>query len=715
MTSVGQPLSRVDGRLKVTGKAQYVAEIDAPGLLHACLVISPVSAGRVLSIDSADARRAPGVVAVFTHQNFPKLSPAPVALQMEKGRNEMKGSAGQQHLPLQDDQIFFGGQILAVVVADSFTHARHAGRLVKPRIHQAPHVSSLEDPRAARSSPDNMWGEETTSDQGHPDAALALARGKIEQTYVTPMMHHVAMEMHATMAHWEAGKLTIYEPTTWVAGAKKTLAAWLDLSPDNIRVVNHYVGGSFGSKGPLWPHVPLTAVIARELGRPVRTHLTRRQTFTCNGYRPRISHEIKLGADSTGKLAAVVHNAVETTALFDTRVVAPVIKSTRKLYACDNLSTKMALAHVNLPGPFTMRAPGEAPGLFALESALDELAWQLNIDPIELRLKNHADIDREKNVPWTSKHLKECYLQGAARFGWNRRIPAVGAHNTPTTLIGMGMATMAYDAKSAPANAKAALSPDGRLLVTSSTCEQGTGSRTIMRQIAADITGLPVDAITFDLGDTDMPPAPISAGSMTTASVGSAVKDACEKLVQAGGNATGPALVAKAPLTADGEFTPGEEAKKFSRYSFGAHFAEVHIDRATLQIRVPRILGVYAAGKIVNAKTARSQLVGGMIWGIGMALFEHSELCPVSGRVITDSLADYLVPTNPDIHDIDVLLIDEHDPIVNPLGVKGIGELGIIGAPAAIANAIYHATGLRIRDLPITPDKLLRAPLLSST
>lgn len=708
MNAVGQPLSRVDGRLKVTGKAQYVAEIEAPGLLHACVVTSPVSAGRVVSIDSAEARRATGVVAVFTHQNFPRLQPAPVALQMEKGRNEMKGSAGQQHLPLQDDQILHGGQILAVVVADSFTHARHAAMRVRPRIEAGPHVSVLEDPRATRSAPSNMWGEEATSDEGHPDAALALAHAKVEQIYVTPMMHHVPMEMHATMATWEGGKLTLYEPTTWVAGAEKTLAAWLDLPPERIRVINHYVGGSFGAKGPLWPHVPVTALVARELKRPVRMHLTRQQTFMCTAYRPRIASELKLGSDAGGKLTAVVHNAVETTALFDTRVVAPVIKTTRKLYACDNISTKMSLANVNLPGPFTMRAPGEAPGLFALESALDELAWKLGMDPIELRSKNHADIDPEKKVPWTSKHLKECYQQGAARFGWEQRIAKVGAHVQGRTLIGYGMATMAYDAKSAPAKARASLTGDGHLLVTSSTCEQGTGSRTIMRQIAADITGIPVDAITFDLGDTDMPVAPISAGSMTTASVGSAVKDACEKLVGQAQGATGSKLLAHAPLSADGSFAPGEEAEKFARYSFGAHFAEVHIDRDTLRIRVPRLLGTYAAGKIINPKTARSQLVGGMVWAIGMALLEGSELCPTSGRVITDSLADYLVPTNPDIHDIDVLLIDEEDPTVNPLGVKGIGELGIIGAPAAIANAVYHATGIRIRDLPITPEKLLR-------
>jgi xanthine dehydrogenase YagR molybdenum-binding subunit len=708
MTAVGAPLPRVDGRLKVTGKARYVAEIDAPGLLHACVVTSTAAAGQVLSIDSREARRASGVVTVFTHKNFPSLQPAPVALQMEKGRNEMKGSAGQQHLPLQDDQVLYGGQILAVVVADSFTHARHAAMLVRPQIEEGPHVSTLEDPRAAHSSPANMWGEESTSDEGHPDAALALAHAKVEQTYLTPMMHHVPMEMHATMAMWEGEKLTLYEPTTWVAGAKKTLAAWLDMPPDNIRVVNHYVGGSFGAKGPLWPHVPVTALAARELKRPVRMHLTRQQTFMCTAYRPRIANRLKLGANAEGTLTAVVHNAVETTALFDTRVVAPVIKSTRKLYACDNISTEMTLAHVNLPGPFTMRAPGEAPGLFALESAIDELAWKLGMDPIELRLKNHADIDPEKKTPWTSKHLKECYRQGAARFGWGRRIARIGAHNQGRTLIGYGMATMAYDAKSAPAKARASLSRDGRLLITSSTCEQGTGSRTIMRQIAADITGLPVESITFDLGDTEMPVAPISAGSMTTASVGSAVKDACEKLVRQAGGTTGPALLARAPLSADGEFKPGEEAEKFSRCSFGANFAEVHIDRDTLRIRVPRLLGAYAAGKIINPKTARSQLVGGMVWAIGMALLEGSHLCPISGRVITDSLADYLVPTNPDIHGIDVLLIDEEDRIVNPLGVKGIGELGIIGAPAAIANAVYHATGIRIRDLPITVEKLLQ-------
>jgi xanthine dehydrogenase YagR molybdenum-binding subunit len=723
MNAVGQPMTRVDGRLKVTGRARYVAEVEAPGLLHACVVTSPLAAGRVLSIDSAEARRMPGFVTLFTHQNFPKLQPAPIALEMARERSEMKGSAGEQRLPLQDDQVVYGGQILAVVVADSFTHARAAAMRVKPRIEPAAPVLAIEDLRSRRSVPDNMWGEDASASEGHVDAALAASHATVEATYITPMMHHVAMEMPATMAHWDGGKLTLHEPTTWVAGAKKTLAAWLDLPPDNIRVLNEFVGGSFGSKGPLWPHVPITAVIARELRRPVRMHLTRPQTFTCAAHRPRIVHEIKLGADASGKLTAIEHTALQTASMFDTRIVAPVIKTTRKLYACDNIQTRMALAHANVPGPFTMRAPGEAPGLFALESAMDELAWKLGIDPLDLRLKNHADIDPETKHLWSSKHLRECYTQGAARFGWDKRIPTIGAHNRGDTLIGWGMATMAYDAKSAPAKASATLFADGRLLVTSSTCEQGTGSRTIMRQIAADITGLPVEAITFDLGDTDMPPAPISAGSMTTASVGSAVKDACEKLVNAtmhladnqGMRFRGNDLVAllrrrgKENLSADGAYTPGPEAKNFSRYSFGAHFAEVHIDALTRTIRVSRMLGAYAAGKIVNPTTARSQFVGGMIWGIGMTLTEHSELCPRFGRVITDSLADYLVPTNPDIGEIDVLVVPEEDPTVNPLGVKGIGELGIIGSTAAIANAVYHATGIRVRELPITPDKLLRA------
>ena len=521
-------MPRSEGRAKVTGQARYSAEISVENLCYAVLAQSGVAAGKVMALDTRLAERAPGVLAVLTSQNAPRLHPAPVAI----NNKDSQGSAGEQWLPLQDDNIHFSGQHLAVVVAETLEQAQYAATLVKIEVAPAKPHTDMQAERGSAFKPEKVWQEET--DKGYGDFAGGYRQGavRIDATYTTVFQHHVTMEPHATVAHWQGDNLTLYEPTTFVYGTRKAVASWLAIPEENIRVVNDFVGGSFGCKGPTWPHVALAAIAARKVGRPVKLALTRPQTFWSNGYRPFIQHHIQLAATPNGKLTALAHHALAATAMFDDRVVAPVTKTSRKLYACPNVATTYRLVPLNLPGPFTMRGPGETPGLFALESAMDELAYALHLDPVELRLRNYADNDPEEEKPWTSKSLRECYRQGAQGFGWDRRNSQPGSMKAEDgeTLIGWGMASMAYDAKTSPASAHARMEADGRVVVESATCDQGTGSYTIMRQIAADALGVPYERVEFRLGDTRMPRAPISAGSMTAASVGSAVQAACQSL-----------------------------------------------------------------------------------------------------------------------------------------------------------------------------------------
>lgn len=737
---IGKAINRVDGRLKVTGSAQYCAEMPIPNLVHAVLINSTIANGWIVAIDTQSAEAAPGVIAILTHRNTPQIAPARVALDSAS----QGGGAGEQHIPLQDDRIYYSGQHIGVVVAETLEQAHYAASLVQVSYETQSPTVTMQAAMEHSFSPDNVWGKPTDIVRGDATKGLADATVRIDQTYTTAMQHHNAIEPHATIAFWEGDFLTLYEPTTWVYGIRNAVAEWLQMPREKIRVIQQFVGGSFGYKGPAWTHVVLTAIAARHVNRPVKLALTRQQEFAGVGYRPLILHHIQLGATATGQLTALTHHAIARTSTFDRRVVAPVARTSRKLYACPNVATTYRLAPSHLGGPYTMRGPGETPGLFAVECAMDELAYALQIDPIELRLRNHADFDPETGKSWSSKSLKECYQQGAERFGWHQRHPQPGSMRIGDRLIGWGMATMAYDARFSPTTASAQLSADGNVLVQSATCDQGTGSYTIMRQIAADTLGIPLDAIRFELGDTQMPEAPVSAGSKTTASVGSAVHAATtalkRKLLDLAFNQTQSPLSGhtEAEVTVDNgrcylknnpsqgqtyaeilqqhqmgsisvqeQIKPDETSEKFTHYSFGAHFAEVQFDPGLSELRVTRYVGAFAAGRVINPKTAHSQLIGGIIWGIGMALLEQSVIDPQLGRIVNSNLADYLVPTNADVPPIDAFFIEEEDPRVNLIGVKGIGEIGTIGSAAAIANAVYHATGKRIRDLPITIDKLL--------
>lgn len=742
---IGQPLNRSDGCLKVKGEALYTAEIPIAGLVHAVIIQSTISSGRIRTINAEKVLTAPGVLDVMTHLNTPKFHPSPLGLETNgTNKNIMAGSAGQTHMPLQDATIYYSGQHIGMVIAQTLEQATAAASLLQVEYEETRPFIDKHEALENAFIPESVWGDPPDTLQGDVEAGLTQAAFHVDQTYTTTVQHHNALETHATIALWDADSLTLYEPTTWVDGIQRAVSFWLALPKEKIRVIQYFVGGSFGSKGPAWPHIALIAVAAQRVGRPVKLVFTRQQAFTSTGYRPEIEHHIQLGATNDGHLTALNHGALAQTAIFDKRVVAPVTKTSRKLYACPNIATTYRLIGLNRGGPFTMRGPGDTPGLFALESALDELAYSAALDPIELRLHNYAEIDQENGHPWTNKALRECYRQGAEQFGWHKRDPRPRSMRDRDTLIGWGMASAAFDSLQAPAHASARFFADGTVLVQSSTCDQGTGTYTIMRQIAADTLGIAFELVRFELGDTLMPIAPISAGSMTAASVGNAVYTTAtalrHKLLATAiddpasplyhqseeriSTENGRCFLTEYPdqgetyqeilkhhelavMEATELSLPGPERRNHSAYGFGAHFAEVHVDADLGTVRVARYVGAFSAGRIINPKTAHSQLIGGIVWGIGMALMEQTVFDPLTGRIVNANLGEYHVPVHADIPNIDAFFIQEQDPRANPLGVKGVGELGTIGSAAAIANAVYHATGTRIRDLPITLEKLL--------
>lgn len=732
MSNVGQPLDRTDGLLKVTGQARYSAEFQVPRLVHAVLVQSTVPAGRITRVDTHVAQAMPGVLLVMTQENAPRLP--------NGGEPALEPPAGRVLSLLQDDQVHYNGQPVALVVGDTLEHAQAAARMVRVEVAQQPARLDFETARADAHSPGKVQGQSADTTRGDVVAGMARAAQRIEAVYGTPMETHNPMEPHATIAVWEGDSLTLYDSTQYVSGVRRTVAKTLGLSPDKLRVVCPFVGGGFGCKGSVWSHVVLAAMAARQVGRPVKLVLERPQMFGPVGGRPRTAQRIALGAASDGRFTAISHDSLTTTSMIEDWT-EPCAIVTRMLYDTPNQRTTHRLARLNVGTPTFQRAPGEATGTFALEVALDEMAYALGIDPVELRLRNDAAQDPEKRIPWSSKSLAACYRAGAERFGWARRNPQPGSMREGNTRVGWGMATATYPANRSAAAATARYLPDGTAQVESGSQDLGTGTYTVMTQVAADAMGMPVDRVHFSLGDTRMPEAPVSGGSQSVASVSPAVQAAGQQardalIAAAIADASSPlhglaagditvadgvltarsgarepvaAVVARhgSPIEATAKVQPGEEKQKFSMHSFGAVFVEVHVDADLGVVRVPRIVGSYGVGRLLNAKTGRSQLMGGIVWGMGMALFEESLLDTRYGRIVNNNLAEYHVPVNADVPDIDILVLDEADAYVNPLGAKGIGEIGITGVPAAIANAVYHATGRRVRELPITLDKLI--------
>jgi xanthine dehydrogenase YagR molybdenum-binding subunit len=733
--SVGSAISRVDGPLKVTGKAQYAAEIPVANLAHAVLVTSAVGRGQLLFVDSARAQRVPGVLRIISSANAPKLPGA-----------KTKSDPNDRILQLlQDDDIHYADQPIAVVVASTLESAQEAAALVSASY--APAALNVELtanlPEAYQPKQAGPAGSADSS-RGDVDEALKSASVRVDQTYSTPVQNHNPMEPHALTVVWQGDDhVTLYDTSQGIFGVRKKLAALFAIPPENVRVISRFVGGGFGCKGSPWSHVGLAALAARVLKRPVKLALTRQQMFSLVGHRPKTIQHLVLGADSSGKLLAMRHEVCSETSRFD-EFVEPSAVQTRMLYACPNVATSHRLLRLDIPTPTFMRAPGESTGTFALESAMDELAVALKLDPLALRLKNYAERDEGEDKPWSSKSLRDCYSQAAARFGWNKRTPEPRSMRDGHWLVGYGMASATYPARQSGSSAVAKLRKDGSVVVQAGSQDIGTGTYTIMAQIAADALGLPVERVRFELGDTALPETPVSGGSQTASSTGSAVKMAAlalrEKIIASaiadpqsalhgaaadsvtlhGGElatASDPtkrdslaALVersAQPELSAWAATKEKEERKKFSLHSFGAQFVEVRVDEDTGEVRVARAVGAFAAGKILNPKTARSQFYGGMVWGIGFALEEHTLRDARSGRVVTRDLADYHVPVHADIPALEVISVDETDLHVNEIGAKGIGEIGITGISAAIANAVYHATGKRVRDLPITLDKLI--------
>ena len=706
---IGQPVSRVDGRQKVTGRATYAAEFQAPNLAHAAVVRSTVARGRIVSIDAAAAERAPGVVAVLTHRNAPRLPYRP-----HKGAPDP--AVGERLHVLQDDRVSHQGQPLALVVAETLEQARHAATLV--RISYAAESAMTDVSRAEPVLPthektDQDAGTPSETRRGEPERASAAADVRVDQSYMIPRENHNPIEMHATVAAWEGDRLTLWDKTQWVHNTAEEIAAVFGLPAQNVRVISPFVGGAFGSALRTWPHVTLAALGARVAGRPVKLMLTRREMFYAVGYRPHTVQKVALGASRDGRLQAILHEGWQETSTYEEFSEA-LLSATRFLHSCPNVHTRHRIARLNVHTPTYMRAPGEVSGTFALECAMDELAVALGMDPVELRLRNEPQQDEFRKLPFSSRATREAYRLAAERFGWGRRNPTPGSMRDGRWLVGWGMATATYPMNFAPASARARLLPDGTAEVSSAASDMGPGTWTSMTQVAAETLGLPIERVKFLLGDTRLPKAPVHGGSLTMASVGSAVQAACRKvradaLARASTTDIEEAMRRlERPIEVLEDMRPDDAGTRFSRHAFGAVFVEVAVDPDLGETRVRRIVGAYGAGRVVNPKLARSQCIGGMIGGIGMALMEHSVVDLRNGRVPNANLAEYAVPVHADAPPVmDVIFVPEEDPHVNPLGVKGLGEIAMVGVPPAILNAIHHATGRRIRTLPATPDTLL--------
>jgi len=735
MNGIGAPINRTDAWAKVSGAAHYTAEHHIENLAQAVLVTSTIPSGRVLRIDDSAAREVPGLLLVMTPQNAMRLP-------KETRDGKIQPPIGRRLTLLQEDDIYYNNQPIAVVVADTYEHAREAAARLRIEYERKDAVLDFEQAKQDLHPPEKVLTEDTDTRRGDLADGLLASTVRIDATYTTPIENHNPLETHSTIAEWDGDKLTIHESTQYMKGVQRIVASIFGIPPENVTAICPYTGGGFGSKGSIWSHGPLTAMAAKMLGRPVKLSLDRNQMFGPVGQRPNTEQRYRFGALDDGRILASSHDTIAYTSMIEDWIEPCGIVS-RMMYESPNQQTTHRLAKMNLGTPTFMRAPGEATGSFALESAIDELAVQLNMDPLALRLKNYTEKDPGKDLPWSSKSLRQCYEIGAERFGWKDRKPQPRSMKQGNKLVGWGMATATYPTNRSAGECSATLHPDGSALFRSATQDLGTGTYTVMTQIAADSICLPVEQVRFELGNSQMPESPVSGGSTTVASVGPAVQAAGHALrLKLAGIALADqasplfgvtadqigfehgelyrldeparresmaAIVARhgAPVEVTAKAEPGDEKKKYSMHAFGAVFVEVTVDEDLGEIRVPRVVGVYGVGKLMNEKTGYSQLMGGIVWGIGLALFEETVIDKRNGRAVNGNLAEYHVPVNADIQGIDVQIVDEDDPHVNPLGAKGIGEIGITGVGAAIANAVYHATGKRVRDLPITLDKLL--------
>lgn len=737
---IGTPKPRVDGPLKVTGRARYAADFNQPGQAYAVIVSATVGLGRVTGMDSAAVKRMPGVLAVLNHTNADRLPYRPHKAGIDPAEGE------RLHV-LQDDAVRFHGQPIALVIAETLDQAERAGQALKVGYEARRPVVDPMDPGAQRVVPDaaRRPGSRTVADKGRgdADAAVASAPVRIDQRYDIARENHNPMEPHATVAAWDGDRLTLWSKSQYLVNEQAEIAAVFGMPVEKVRVVCPFIGGAFGTSLRTWPHVTLAALAARHVGRPVKLVLTRKQMFFTTGHRPRTLQRVALGAAPDGRLLGLVHEGAGETSRYE-QFTEALTAITDFMYACPNLRTEYRLIPLDTGTPNHMRGPGESSGAFALECAMDELSYSLGLDPIELRRRNEPKLDESENRPFSSRSLMTCYDLAAGRFGWSRRSPQPCSMRDGRLLIGMGTATASYPAFHAPANARVRLLADGTAEVEAAASDMGPGTYTSMTQVAAEFLGLPPERVRFRLGQTDYPATPSHGGSWTMASVGSAIRAAClavrdelarlavadqrlpvfgasqdavewsgERLQRRGDASSGRSYAeivtsAGRPIEATGSAQRDPRvASRYSMHSFGAVFAEVAIDSDVGTITVRRLTGAYGIGRVVNPLLARSQCNGGMIGGMGMALMERTALDPRDGRPVNAHMADYLMPVNLDIPELEALFVDEVDPHVNPLGVKGIGEIALVGTAPAIANAVFHATGKRVRTLPIRIEDIL--------
>jgi xanthine dehydrogenase YagR molybdenum-binding subunit len=734
VTIVGQPLDRLDGAAKVTGQAKYAYEYHTnPRAAYGFIVESTIARGRILMLDTKLAERAPGVRLVMTHLN--------AARQATFGPPAVANRNGRARPVLVDAEILYFGQPIALVVANSFEQARAGAALVHAHYDREQAALALEDNLDQAYRPERVGpGFAPDTAVGDFEGAFATAPVKVDATYDNAYQIHNPLEPHAALAQWDGDILTAYVSQQNLAMARAALAATLQIAPEKVHLISRYIGGGFGSKLPINAEIVLASLAARVLGRPVKVAQTRQQMFSNTGHRPAFRQRIRLGADRNGRLTAIAHEVWGQTARFE-EFAEQTATFTRSLYAAPNRRTQHRLVPLDLQHGETMRAPGEAPGLLVFESAMDELATALDIDPVELRLRNEPEHDPELQIPFSSRRLATCLREGARRFGWDQRPKSPRSRREGRQLIGYGMSAGIRPNKIGKSSAQVTLRPDGGVTARLDMTDIGTGSYTILTQVAADAMGMPPSAITIELGNSDFPETAGSGGSLGAGSACSAVYNACvalrEVIAQSvTADARSPlyraatsaivfqdaramvgnvseslsdigARSSPASLSAIGMIEPGETYRRYSQHSYAAYFTEVLVDMNTAEVRARRMLGVFDAGRILNPKTARSQLLGGMIWGLSAALHEEGVIDTRYGSFINHDLAGYHFVANADVPEIEVVLLDGVDYNSNPVGSKGVGELGICGSGAAIANAIFNATGVRVRSFPITLDKIL--------
>ncbi|MFF7379541.1 xanthine dehydrogenase family protein molybdopterin-binding subunit [Streptomyces massasporeus] len=688
--SAGAPAERREGREKVSGTARYAAEFHFPGRAQAWPVPASVARGRVTGVDTAAARDVPGVLAVLTHDNAPRLTePDDPTLAL-----------------LQDPRVPHRGWFVALVVAETLEAARAGAAAVRVTYDAEAHDVVLTASHPGVYVPEEVsGGQPALRDQGDPDGAFGSSAARVDVAYRVPPLHNHPMEPHTSTARWEDGRLLVHTSSQGTGAVRVALAGLFDLPEERIVVTAEHVGGGFGSKGTPRPDVVLAAMAARETGRPVTVALPRRYLPAVVGHRAPTLHRLRLGADEDGRLTALVHEVTTHTSRIKEYVEYAAVPA-RVMYAAPHRRTVHRVAALDVPSPSWMRAPGQAPGMYALESAMDELAGELGMDPIELRVRNEPDVEPDSGKPFSSRHLIECLREGSRRFGWDGRDPRPGTRRDGPLLLGTGVAAATYPVMVSPSTAAARALPDGTFLVRINATDIGTGARTVLAQVGADALGVPLERVRIEVGSTELPPAPLAGDSSGTASWGWAVHDACARLARHLAEHAGPLPEQGIDVRADTKGTADAESD-FARHAFGAHFAEVAVDTVTGEVRVGRLLGVYAAGRILNARTARSQFVGGMTMGLGMALTEGSTMDAAFGDFTESDLASYHVPAHADVTEIEAHWVDEEDSHLNPMGSKGIGEIGIVGTAAAIGNAVHHATGVRFRELPLTPDRVL--------